>query len=94
MAQYGGIDLPPNLRGEIDPDQMTYEQLLELEEAIGYVPTGCSAETIQSFPTTVLDADGEQCTICQLDMVAGETVKTLIKCGHAYHVECIDGWLE
>ena len=40
---------------DIDPDQMTYEQLLELEEKIGSVSRGLSAQVLENFPREVLN---------------------------------------
>jgi len=36
---------------------------------------------------------GAQCVICVEDLTEGESVRTL-PCGHVYHQECIDLWLQ
>ncbi|EFJ19341.1 hypothetical protein SELMODRAFT_39719, partial [Selaginella moellendorffii] len=33
------------------------------------------------------------CAVCLGDFQEGEDVKILPKCGHGFHVECIDTWL-
>ena len=37
-------------RWEINLDQMTYEELMSLQERIGYVNKGLNLEKIKSFP--------------------------------------------
>lgn len=39
---------------DIDPDQMTYEELLELEEKIGSVSRGLPLEILEKLPAHVL----------------------------------------
>jgi hypothetical protein len=50
---------------DIDPDQMTYEELLELEEKIGSVSRGLTPQQLAQLPTMQL-AEGteDQCTVC------------------------------
>jgi hypothetical protein len=74
---------------------MTYEELLELEEAMGNVKVSYSRAQIESIPICTLSEDEDDpCTICQIELSAGEIVKRLPKCGHFYHIECIDEWLD
>ncbi|GAA0145674.1 hypothetical protein LIER_05814 [Lithospermum erythrorhizon] len=44
------------------------------------------------------DEDGNneimQCAICLHEVSEGEKYKILPKCNHAYHVSCIDSWLQ
>ena len=81
---------------EADPyGNMTYEQLLELEEQMGTVNVGMSEEDIakiRSFPYT--NPAKLSCTICQSDVTRGEKVKKLPKCSHMYHEGCIVEWLK
>ena len=79
---------------DIDPDQMTYEELLELEEKIGSVSRGLSAQVLENFPREVLNQNLEdQCTICICPMEAGETITKLSPCGHIFHLDCVRNWL-
>lgn len=50
---------------DIDPDQMTYEELLELEEKIGSVSRGLTPQQLAQLPALQL-AEGteDQCTVC------------------------------
>ncbi|KAE8651379.1 uncharacterized protein LOC101218753 [Cucumis sativus] len=91
----------------LDIDNMTYEQLLDLEEKMGTVSTALSEEALtkclnrsiyQSKPkgVTAMDPIGElsdvKCCICQEEYVSGDEVGRL-QCEHQYHVACIQQWL-
>ncbi|KAK8939920.1 hypothetical protein KSP40_PGU018833 [Platanthera guangdongensis] len=62
----------------LDIDDMSYEELLELEETIGNVNTGLSEDHIPSCLTE--------------EYKGGDNLGTL-KCRHAYHLSCIKDWL-
>lgn len=66
----------------------TYEDLLSLQETIGFVKVGLSEDNIQSIPVKNLD-DNMVCSIC---LNTGNFGKVLL-CGHFFHQECIDQWL-
>lgn len=86
----------PNQNDYVDIDNMTYEQLLELEEQIGYVNKGLSREEMQNIiKTKCVDnkLPQEQCIICQEGFNINEYV-TELKCKHCFHYECIIKWLE
>ena len=79
-----------------NPDQMSYEQLLQLEEEVGNVNKGLSKEKINSIPNKpfhkALFEDNCQCIICMENFSENELVKQLL-CGHIFHGDCIDHWL-
>nr|GEW48687.1 E3 ubiquitin ligase BIG BROTHER [Tanacetum cinerariifolium] len=85
---------------DIDPDNMTYEELLDLGEAIGTESRGLSQELIDSLPTTryksggffLRKKSGERCVICQMRYKRGEKQINL-PCKHVYHTECGSKWL-
>ncbi|KAK8309134.1 hypothetical protein V6Z12_D02G107400 [Gossypium hirsutum] len=75
----------------LDVDNMSYEELLALEERIGNVSTGLSEETIlnrlerrkhSSAPGAQLEEEYND----------GEDIGTL-ECGHGFHADCIKQWL-
>eukprot|EP00358_Blepharisma_japonicum_P004720 CAMPEP_0202947632 /NCGR_PEP_ID=MMETSP1395-20130829/11782_1 /ASSEMBLY_ACC=CAM_ASM_000871 /TAXON_ID=5961 /ORGANISM="Blepharisma japonicum, Strain Stock R1072" /LENGTH=126 /DNA_ID=CAMNT_0049649051 /DNA_START=371 /DNA_END=748 /DNA_ORIENTATION=+ len=84
-----------NLRGLMarNEDNMTYEQLLALEERIGNVPVGLNEDQMNELPVVPLAAEN-MCSICLVNMEKGEMAKLLPKCNHSYHAECIDQWLK
>ncbi|XP_020597217.1 probable E3 ubiquitin-protein ligase HIP1 isoform X2 [Phalaenopsis equestris] len=85
----------------LDVDDMSYEELLALEERIGYVNTGLCEQTILKFlkkrkysPCELEAAASEQepCCICREDYKEGEAIGTL-NCRHDFHTDCIKQWL-
>ncbi|XP_044464233.1 uncharacterized protein LOC123194847 [Mangifera indica] len=92
----------------LDIDDMSYEELLALEERMGTVSTALTEEAISKCLTTSIyqskapkDAtlnchgnnDDVTCSICQEEYVAGDEVGRL-HCQHRYHVACIQQWLQ
>jgi len=65
---------------------------------------GLPASVLRSLPVTVYaaagagsprdkeKADALECAVCLSEVADGEKVRTLPKCGHGFHVECIDMW--
>ncbi|CAL4901947.1 unnamed protein product [Urochloa decumbens] len=86
----------------LDVDNMTYEELLDLEDRIGYVSTGLREdEIIRSLrmvkhsafnPKHFSTEMDRRCSICQEEFEANEETGKL-SCGHGYHVHCIKQWL-
>eukprot|EP00250_Pteridium_aquilinum_P013709 c21523_g1_i1 orf=643-2994(-) len=88
----------------LDVDNMTYEELLALEERIGNVNTGLDEERISlclreskysSLDATVAAISQEsdvKCCICQEEFVEEEELGRL-DCSHGYHSVCIKQWL-
>ncbi|CAN6699853.1 unnamed protein product [Malus baccata var. baccata] len=71
----------------LDVDSMSYEELLALEDHIGYVSTGLSEEAA----VTSLKRSN-YFFICQEDFVEEDELGTL-DCGHDFHISCIKQWL-
>ncbi|CAL5060278.1 unnamed protein product [Urochloa decumbens] len=87
----------------MDIDNMSYEELLALEERIGSVSTALSDEQFAKclrrsiycpVATRVNKSviDDMKCSICQEEYKEGEEVGRL-PCEHRYHVCCIGQWL-
>lgn len=83
---------------EVDPDELSYEELIALGEAVGTESRGLSADTIASLPSAsykkqkTQDASCDSCVICRLDYEDDDTL-TVLSCKHSYHSECINNWL-
>ncbi|KAI3467903.1 hypothetical protein Pfo_024566 [Paulownia fortunei] len=90
---------PQDAWEEVDPDELSYEELLALGEVVGTESRGLSAETIASLPSINYKSQGTQegssdsCVICRLDYEDGDTL-TVLSCKHSYHSECINNWLQ
>ncbi|KAG0491172.1 hypothetical protein HPP92_008035 [Vanilla planifolia] len=85
----------------LDVDNMTYEELLDLGDKIGYVSTGLGEEeiaaTIRKVKQSIFDTDfstelARKCSICQEEYQMDDELGTL-RCGHGYHIYCIKKWL-
>lgn len=88
----------------LDVDNMSYEELLALEERIGNVNTGLDEEKItmclreskySSLDATLAAISQEsdvKCSICQEEFVEEDELGRL-DCSHGYHSICIKQWL-
>ncbi|KAM0939012.1 putative transcription factor C2H2 family [Dioscorea sansibarensis] len=97
----GAADLHDRHRDmRLDVDNMSYEELLALEERIGNVSTGLGEDKISKFLkqrvciplATESSNEMEPCCVCQEEYVEGEDIGTL-ECGHDFHAACIKQWL-
>lgn len=85
---------------DVDPDNMSYEELIALGEAVGTESKGLNPQVIaglQQFTfvtdSKVTAAEQEQCVVCRLEYEEGDKMLRL-PCKHHYHSECIQQWLE
>lgn len=88
----------------LDVDSMSYEELLELGDKIGYVSTGLREDEIvrclRKAKLPLLDDMSShfssemqcKCSICQEEYEAEDEMGKL-DCGHFFHVDCIKQWL-
>ncbi|GLT85169.1 hypothetical protein SLE2022_033650 [Rubroshorea leprosula] len=91
----------------LDIDNMSYEELLALEERMGTVSTALSEEALskclrrrlyeltpEGYATVDRGGhmDDTKCSICQDEYVVGDELGSL-QCEHRYHVTCIHQWL-
>uniref|UniRef100_A0A3B6JL01 RING-type domain-containing protein n=1 Tax=Triticum aestivum TaxID=4565 RepID=A0A3B6JL01_WHEAT len=84
----------------IDPDNMTYEELLDLGEAVGTQSRGLSQESISALPVTKFKCGlfsrkkkrRERCVICQMEYRRGD-LQMALPCKHVYHASCVTKWL-
>jgi hypothetical protein len=89
MGNSNNNSLYPNI------DQMTYEQILELEEQIGNISNGLSDEEMKHLKREkyikykYLD---DKCIICQYIFKELETI-VVFPCNHCFHFPCIKPWL-
>lgn len=101
FVYYGMAEMQDRHRDmRLDVDNMSYEELLALEERIGDVSTGLPEETIlrimkqHNYVRTANESalDVEPCCICQEEYADGDELGRL-DCGHDFHTNCIKQWL-
>ncbi|KAL6989339.1 RING-type E3 ubiquitin transferase, partial [Sarracenia purpurea var. burkii] len=86
---------------DIDPDELSYEELLTLGDIVGEESRGLSAEEISSClsryvpPSADCKTIIDRCVICQVEYDDTD-IDTLVAlpCKHPYHSECIRNWLQ
>uniref|UniRef100_A0A7N0V164 RING-type domain-containing protein n=1 Tax=Kalanchoe fedtschenkoi TaxID=63787 RepID=A0A7N0V164_KALFE len=87
---------------DIDPDNMTYEELQSLGDAIGIESRGLSEKVISRLPSRKFKGKSgwfssksksqpQECVICSEEYASGELLTTL-QCKHRYHKYCIGKW--
>jgi len=86
------------IQHHINLDTMTYEQLLQLEDKIGYVSKGLKPEQIKKIPkstyTKKIGVKDEDCPICLYEFDDGCSLKALpCSSAHKFHSTCIKKWL-
>jgi hypothetical protein len=57
---------------------------------------GLEKAAIEALPTFEFEAKGGaalECAVCLEEFEPGETGRTLPKCGHHFHLDCVDMWL-
>uniref|UniRef100_A0ACD5VND2 Uncharacterized protein n=1 Tax=Avena sativa TaxID=4498 RepID=A0ACD5VND2_AVESA len=85
-------------------DEMSYEELLALEESIGSVNTGLADEKIAGCVKEVVccssdeaedeeDEEDGRCLVC-LEGYKDNDLLGILKCGHDFHSGCIKKWLQ
>ncbi|XVE78870.1 hypothetical protein DITRI_Ditri14bG0012900 [Diplodiscus trichospermus] len=98
--QHDAHDYQVIWQDNVDPDSMTYEELLELGETVGTQSRGLSQELISLLPVSKYKCSlfsrkksrNERCVICQMEYKRGERRITL-PCKHVYHAGCGRRWL-
>ncbi|KAL4161949.1 hypothetical protein PRNP1_002497 [Phytophthora ramorum] len=83
----------------VDPDNMTYEELLRLGEEVGDVKKErwrrMAVQVLSSLPTHRWTRDHSEdlsCIICQYNFVPNDRAMTL-PCAHVFHEDCVGGWI-
>lgn len=100
QSHHNSHDYQAFLHDNVDPDNMTYEELLELGEAVGTQSRGLSPELIALLPISKhkcgffvrKKSRSESCVICQMKYKRGDR-KISLPCKHVYHASCGIKWL-
>uniref|UniRef100_M4F3Y5 RING-type domain-containing protein n=2 Tax=Brassica TaxID=3705 RepID=M4F3Y5_BRACM len=72
---------------------------LEISDMYHYdqEPKGLSVNSIKNIPTFYFSCSGDHqttssCSICLQDWEEGQVGRKLERCGHTFHMKCIDEW--
>ena len=87
------VDLPNQQYPNVD--NMTYEELLELEEKMGKVSNGLTDEEIKKLKHEKFlkyKYKEEKCIICQYNFKELESI-VVLPCKHCFHFPCIKPWI-
>ena len=77
-------------------DEMTYEQLLELEEQMGSVSNGLNEEEVKNLKHEKKIKNKyleDKCIICQYNFIELESIVSL-PCKHCFHFNCLKPWID
>ncbi|CAM0879643.1 unnamed protein product [Alopecurus aequalis] len=100
QVRQAAVDPHRDLRLNID--EMSYEELLALEETIGNVNTGVAEEKIAGCVKEVVccgsdltedDEEDGRCLVC-LEGYKDNDLLGILKCKHDFHTGCIKKWLQ
>ncbi|KAL9248386.1 hypothetical protein vseg_021712 [Gypsophila vaccaria] len=99
MRPHNSHDYQATWQNNLDPERMSYEELLELGEAVGNHSRGLTHEQVSLLPVSKFrccflrrKSRSERCVICQMEYKRGARLITL-PCKHNYHVGCGTKWL-
>lgn len=106
---FGGLSVYDQHRDmRLEIDDMSYEELLALEEKMGNVSTALSEDALLKSVTmtthqpgstdeekarSTMKGEDTKCSICQEEYMTGDEVGK-IGCEHGYHMDCIKQWLQ
>ncbi|XP_019180585.1 PREDICTED: RING-H2 finger protein ATL16-like [Ipomoea nil] len=62
----------------------------------GEIRRGLDESTIRSIPVLQYKkgSDSRECCVCLNEFQEGEKVRVIPNCGHPFHIDCIDVWLQ
>ncbi|XP_062197567.1 E3 ubiquitin-protein ligase ATL41-like [Phragmites australis] len=55
-------------------------------------PRGLEPAVLRALPVVTAGAGDGDCAVCLAELEPGEKARALPRCGHRFHVECIDAW--
>lgn len=89
-GQVSHIQPPP--RGGGESGTWRYPPV-NFQDAVPIVPTPAQLQAGSVLQTSI-GVEDATCSICQQNMVNGETIRHLTVCHHKFHRDCIDQWFQ
>ncbi|KAG4923645.1 hypothetical protein JHK87_049185 [Glycine soja] len=86
----------------LGPARFHHFHSFNIEDSSPLTTKGLDSSTIRTIPLFIYEPNNNkvqeeeeelECVICLSAFVSGEVGRCLPKCGHGFHVECIDMWL-
>lgn len=90
----------PRILFNTQEDLVDEEHGMQLDHPIWYIrTTGLDQSVIDSIAVFKYKAgegliDGMECSVCLNEFTEDDSLRLLPKCSHAFHVPCIDTWLQ
>ncbi|CAD2220807.1 Ring finger domain/Zinc finger, C3HC4 type (RING finger)/RING-H2 zinc finger domain containing protein, putative [Angomonas deanei] len=96
LQQLSQMHAMQNMGIDRDIDDMSYEELLELEERMGSVSKGLPEAKIPEYLKGANPPQEGTCAVCLSEWTTADTSETccqLSPCRHVFHKDCIKQWL-
>ncbi|XP_062554155.1 uncharacterized protein ZK652.6-like [Armigeres subalbatus] len=91
IGRYGSDLLDWSLAFHIENGHMGFDTDEEhLFKTLQYAATSYSRRN----PSWSIDVDGAICSICKTKLGPNGSIYKFLQCGHGFHRQCIDSWLE
>lgn len=80
----------------VDPDNMTYEQLMELQDKVGKVKVGLSPVQFSKLKKEQYSPDTHKLNSCSICLSEFETKQEIVKlqCLHLFDTDCLKRWVD
>lgn len=80
----------------VDPDNMTYEELMELQEKVGKVKVGLSSAQFARLKTELYSPNTHKLNSCSICLNEFEDEQPIIKLGclHLFDPDCLKRWVD
>lgn len=81
---------------QVDPDNMTYEQLMELQEKVGKVKVGLSAAQVAKLKQENYSPSIHKLNSCSICLNEFEDEQPIIRlvCHHLFDPDCLKRWVD
>ncbi|CAK8578765.1 unnamed protein product [Lathyrus sativus] len=82
-----------NVNYDDDDDERILDHPVWFIRTIGLQQSVIDSITVLKYRKNEGVVDGTECSVCLGEFQENESLRILPKCGHAFHIRCIDTWL-